>query len=298
MPDWKDEMQRITAREFFRRLHFVNASEVGHSQLSFSPTLSGYPIFSFHELTNEPLKWLKYVLLGRLGLRPLNKLATEIKRFPIESIREAQEQCVELMTNAVNRNQNILLVIKLVPMDFAGQLPNFRITNLDEITSAFRSVVATQRLFDREIWICESITEIGKLNLAGRYILPSTRSLSMILEVLWYTSPRLLETVNLSVFPYPYLRARCKAGNSQFQIEELHIPSELVSKQVTSEEGVLEDFHWLLRNIYTFREKINELEAVVTAAGAQELSLEFKSDNGNFRFIDWDTEVETGGWII
>ena len=298
MLDGKDKMQRITAREFFGRLYFVSSTEVGHPERFFSSTFPGYPIFSSQELRNEPLKWLKYVLLGRLGLRPLDRLTEEINRFPIELMSEAQKQCVKVMTHAINKNQDVLLVIKLVPMDFAGQLPNFRITKLEDIASAFKAVGATKRFFDREIWLCESITEVGKLNLAGRYILPSTKSLSAILEVLWYTSPRLLETINLSIFPYPYLRARCKVGNMKFHVEELHIPSNLLSNQVTNEEGILEDFNWLLRNIYTFKEKINELEAVVTTAGAHELSLEFKSDNGHFRFIDWDTEVETGGWIV
>lgn len=286
-------MRKISARDYFRGLCFVNANDAGATNLNFA-----HPVFTNSELTNEPLKWLKYVLLGKIGLRPLDELDSDIKRFKINHKDKVQLHCKNLLDMANQKEQNVLLVLKLVPMDFAGQLPNFRITSIGELPFIFTEVHRTQNFLHNEIWVCESITQIGNLNFAGRYILPNSKSPYSLIESLWYTSPRLLETVSSSPsFPYPYLRAKRLLGALSYQVEDVRIPTKYLETGV-NEKTLLGDFAWLLNKIYSYQEKISELEAILVSAGANEVSLEFKSDNGNFRFIDWDTEVETGGWII
>lgn len=291
-------MQKTVARDFFASLRYIDSDDIRQHGWRRTRITDGYPIFTPEELSHEPLKWLKYVLLGRLGLRPLHELGKEIKRFPVLNWAEAQEQCIELLINAKQQQQQILVVIKLVPMDSAGQLPNFRITGMEAVASAFRNARAACRPIFKEMWLCGSAIDVGGLNLAGRITLPGFNSTaSSIIEVVWYTSPRLIENLDVSTFPYPYLRAQRLFGRSNYQVEQLHIPTSSAVNGIVSQKELLDEFAWIMKQIFFHREKIADLEAIVANAGANELSLEFKSDNGNFRFIDWDTEVETSGWI-
>jgi hypothetical protein len=289
-------MEKIKVKEFFKSITYIS-DDASYRNNSLS-NHSQFPVFSTHELETEPLKWLKYILLGRLELRNISDLSSEIIRFPIDCIPKVQQYCIRRLENANTKGKNILLVIKLVPLDLAGHLPNTRITSPEDIENAFKMIEKSHKPSHKEIWVCESLTEMGKLNFGGRYILPSSKSLSSILEVVWYASPRLLEEINFELFPYPYLRARAEYGTRMYKIEELRIPKEIATLQITTQSQLLQEFKWLLSKIYSYREKISDLEAILNAAGARELSLEFKSDDGHFRFIDWDTEVETGGWKI
>lgn len=291
-------MRKITPRVFFGNLQFIAPEDLRYCTWGRPAVAQGYPVFTPDELTNEPLKWLKYVLLGQLGLRALDELTTEIRRFSIHDWAAAQAECVQILQRAERKQQEILVVIKLVPMDRAGQLPNFRVRSLAEVEETFKKAMAASRpgYRDKQIWLCDSITEIGKLNLAGRMSLPSFGSSdSSMLEAVWYTSPRLLENVGLPDFAYPYIRACRPFGAYAYQIEELYIPEKFRGK--LSEASLLSEYDWLIRQITAYRERIEALEASVAVAGAKELSLEFKADNGYFRFIDWDTEVEISGWV-
>jgi hypothetical protein len=286
-------MQKITGRNYFASLRYPAFGDEGQLTFGRRPVVTGHPVFTQSELASEPLKWLKYVLLGRLGLRPLEELAQDINRYPINRWRSAQARCKALLAKAHQRQLSTLIVVKLVPMDKAGQLANFRISHVKEIEGAFKSALATRSPVDVEIWLCQSVIEIGGTNLAGRLTLPSLNSLApSYIEVVWYASPRLLENINLSTFPYPYLFAVRQPGQLVHRVKILHIPSKYRSPNRAVSARFLENFRWLEAQVASHKDKIATVELMLQAAGANEVSLEFKSDNGCFRFIDWDTEVE------
>jgi hypothetical protein len=287
-------MQKITSRDFFASLRYVDPENINRYVFGNKPVIAGYPVFTSAELANEPLKWLKYLLLARLGLRPLEELTQDIQRYPFSNWQVAQSRCIDFLVKAQQHQQSSLIVVKLVPMDKAGQLPNFHISQLEEVEKVFKAVCAARQPTDVEIWFCQSTVGIGTLSLAGRLTLPGYSSFGPSwLEVVWYTSPRLLENIDLSTFPYPYLRAVRHTGQLAYRVDKLHIPPTYLSSMDTDATQFLRDFQWLGTQIASYREKIATLEAILTYAGANELSLEFKSDAGHFRFIDWDTEVET-----
>jgi hypothetical protein len=279
-------MNFISPRAFFARLRYSDdhGFQVGSRESSI-----GYPVFGQQELEQSPLKWLKYVLLAQLGLRPIKELEKDIRRFAINDWLLAKDCCRQLLANAKKDKLSILLVVKLVPLDKAGQLPNFRITKDDNLDKIFDEIVLNITSEYREVWICQTIVDFNTRSFAGRFTIPGYQNYGASwLEVVWFTSPRLLETINWNNLTQPSLRAFRPVGSIEFRIEKMHIPSNdpLELKRYT------QDFIWLKSKIEENKEKISELETILSTAGAHELCLEFKVDNGHFQFIDWDTDIE------
>ncbi len=289
-------MHKITTREYFSNLCFVDPYSLYHISFKSKPAIE-YPVFTKAELNREPLKWLKYLLLVRLGLRSIKELTQTIKRYPINHWHVAQSHCVDLLASSLQNHEQLLVVVKLVPVEKAGQLPNFQIRRLDEVEVAFTAAWKAHRPTDQEIWLCKSRVGPGTMSFAGRLCLPGRNSFGPSrLEVVWYTSPRLLENIHLSSLKYPFLSAELGIGKLSFQIKKLFIPLDHSSKGLTKTQ-LLNEFQFLGNQIALHREKIETLQTIVEVAGANELSIEFQSNNGRFQFIDWDTEVELAGRV-
>jgi hypothetical protein len=115
------------------------------------------------------------------------------------------------------------------------------------------------------------------------------------LEIVWHASPRLLENVHNPTFPHSYLRASRDVGKLAYQVDYLYVPtSPIVSTEIPIIDHI-NDFQWLAKKLKQHSERIAELESVLGKAGAREISLEFKVDDGHFQFIDWDTGIEMTG---
>lgn len=284
-------MTNSSPRKFFSKLRYSENIDI---QTDHHQSTDGYPVFSTVELNKLPLKWLKYLLLARLGLRSMQGLKQDIHRFPITGWILAKEYCDGLLTIAKKDEITVLLVVKLIPMDRAGQLPNFRITSLDHLNQTFEALKSSLSPEYQEVWVCQTIIDHNTSSFAGRLTIPGHKNYSASwLEIVWFTSPRMLESVDWDNSSFPSLRSFRAVDGFRFQIEKFHIPQNTIFGYEGTHQRCLQDFMWLKYKIAEYKEKIDALEAIVAAAGAKELCLEFKVDNGQFRFIDWDTEVET-----
>ena len=113
-----------------------------------------------------------------------------------------------------------------------------------------------------------------------------------LLEIVWFTSPRKIEEYKDHGFPYPFLQAHRDPGSIRYTVDALHIPG-AYGAIPNMELRLIRDYHWVLESFRLHQEKIDQLTEILVAAGAQEVSIEFKSSTARFSFIDWDTEIET-----
>jgi len=248
-----------------------------------------YPVFLNSEIENQPLKWLKYALLSKVGLTSINYLDETIFRFNPQSDMDILDRCRKLL---VNDDNHVMVIIKIVYKDQAGQLPNFRVYGLDDLRLAHNFILENKSKA-HEIWLCSSsVSQTGR-NFGGR--ISDHLGISFgtsILEMVWFTSPRKIEEYRKGGFDYPYLRATKFKNIKTYDIEEISYP-EKFNDQSDFENRLMTDLQWVLKSLNLFKENINVLSDILTRAGAKELSLEFKSSDGQFSIIDWDTELES-----
>jgi hypothetical protein len=286
------EHSSISRVQKSRMLDFRNAREFfAFLKWDYSEQSSAI-VFTDYESRELPLKWLKYLLLERVGLTTLQELDETIHRFPVADAKKAKNFCYQLLKSRNTENSN-MIVLKVVFSDRAGQLPNFRIYRRSDIPTAFESALAQYMTEAQEIWLCQSEIAHSDANFGGRLSMPGNVVYApSILEIVWFTSPRLLEEYRTKSFAYPFLRAYKRPGSLQFRLDELHLP-EKWRVEPNEKERFLQDAQWVLYSLKSHREALDKLELILFGAGANELSIEFKASGGKFSIIDWDTEIET-----
>lgn len=253
-----------------------------------SKNLDGKPLFSNDELLKEPLKWLKYLVMDRVGLEPISKISYQIKRFNIFSVELAKNWANKQFSTSLESEK--MIVAKVVPWDYGAQLKNYVMFSQLDVEPNFKKIMDEYPHIPYELWCCESPIGAEGFNLGGRINYPKGDK-NQILELVWYASPRLIEKVNLSSFKYPYLRAERNSTNPQFRIKVLHIPSEYSIK--TGVNIFEEDFKWIAKELEYNRKPLELLSSTLYEFGAKEICFCFKVTEGNLTIIDWDTEIES-----
>lgn len=254
-----------------------------------NPNRYGRYIFSNTELAKEPIKWLKYLVMDKLGLEPIKKIETQIHRYPFSDMPRIFNDLMEKYSNE-NPNHK-MTVIKLVPWNRGAQLKNFRIYNSKDIFHAAQLISQASGSMEQEIWFCESSVSNEGFNLGGRITFPITGKPNFI-ELVWFASPRMIENFSLSNFNYPYLRASRNNECSDFKIELIFIPEKNRNTGL-SEKILIEDFNKISHLISIKRDTISVILNSLRAFGAKEVSFCFKVVDGDLTIIDWDTEIES-----
>jgi hypothetical protein len=248
------------------------------------------PIFTIDEIKTLPLKWMKYLLLEKVGLTSGEQLRKTIIRYKIYELENIENRCKEFYKNGCDYSDK-MIVFKVVFMDMAGQLPNYRIYNEHEIPNAIKFVKSYLNNA-YEIWICSSNVDKTGKNFGGRITMPVGDNLTLsFLEIIWFSTPRRIEEFKKDGFAFPYIRVMKHIPSLCFNLEELYIPKKY--EELVNSQDLLKDIQWVLSNLYYLRNQVEMLKEILHGAGANELSLEFKSSDGNFSVIDWDTEIET-----
>ncbi len=252
-------------------------------------------LFTESELSSQPLKWLKYLLLSKVGLQPIDDVAEQIKRFPISDRQQAKDWCIQTLERSINNGTAPMVVIKVVPWSLAAQLKNYRTFRPEDVEPAFEKIEQDYGETTHEVWCCQSSIDPGTLSMGGRVTYPRS-VLDKQLEIVWFASPRWLESVTLSDFPFPYLRATQSIGSISFTPQAIYIP--ISGKHSSIEETtLLEDFKWIVEQINRREKSINLLLNILYEYGAKEVCLPFKVSEGKLTIIDWDTEIEsTSDW--
>ncbi len=248
------------------------------------------PVFLPSEIKNVPLRWLKNILLERVGLTTKKELDNTIHRFSIKEISKAEDECYLLFEELSHRFGNILIIAKIVFFDQTGGLPTYQIRSTMDIQPAFKFAEDYSSRAD-ELWLCWASEKGVNSNYSGRITFPIEYSPN-ILEIVWYGSPRIIEEFQENNFPYPFARAHKESNSQQFIIDHIYIPDRY-SFTPNIRTRIIKEIQWALISIHRYQEAIKRLKTVLYGAGVKEVCLEFIVRSGKLAFTDWDTEIET-----
>ena len=187
------------------------------------------------------------------------------------------------------RGLRSLYVVKLVPADLPGQLPNFRIERSSQLKHLSAFLDAHRHENHLEAWYCRTRIDMEVFSVAGRIVFSAPDAgRTQLVEQLWRGSPRQLETYS-DDFALPYVRASRYSWGWPYSIEHVHLPrkSPLSRLQLDSE------FAHSMRCIEEEREKLARFCAFLDSFSFKAYSLEYKIVASKLRIIDWDTPNDT-----
>ncbi len=236
-----------------------------------------------------PLKWRKYLALVDFGFLSANELAADIRRYRISEVRRLVGDLRSDIRDDFRRTRRSFYVVKLVPADLPGQLPNFNVERSPQLKQLPVFLAAHRSKSYLEAWYCRTRIDSDVFSVAGRIIFsPGDAGRTQLVEQLWRGSPRRLETYSHD-FAFPYVRASRYSWGWPYSIEHVHLPLEsaLSNSQLHSEFG------YSMRCIEQAREKIAEFCTFLDSFSFKAYSLEYKIVSSQLKIIDWDTPNDT-----
>ena len=233
----------------------------------------------------EPLKWRKYLALVDFGFISADELAADIRRYPRSKVHRLVDDIRSDIRHDSRRARRSLYVVKLVPADLPGQLPNFNAERTSQLPQLVAFLAAHRGGNHIEAWYCRTRIDSEVFSVAGRIVISATDSgRTQLVEQLWRGSPRLLETYSDN-FALPYVRASRYSWGWPYSIEHLHLPR----KSALSNLQLQSEFGYSMRCIEQESEKIATFCAFLDSFSFKAYSLEYKIVASQLRIIDWDT---------
>jgi hypothetical protein len=232
-----------------------------------------------------PLKWRKYLALVDFGFQSADELAAEIRRYPGSKVHRLVSDIRSDMRDDSRRSRRSLYVVKLVPADLPGQLPNFRLERSSQLQRLVAFLAAHRGGNHLEAWYCRTRIDSEIFSVAGRIVFSAADTgKTQLVEQLWRGSPRLLETYS-DYFAFPYVRASRYAWGWPYAIEHVHLPQ----KSALSHLQLQSEFGYSMRCIEQESEKIAAFCTFLDSFSFKAYSLEYKIVASQLRIIDWDT---------
>jgi hypothetical protein len=232
-----------------------------------------------------PVKWRKYLALVDFGFQSADELAAEIRRYPRSKVHQLVSDITSDIRRDSRRSRRSLYVVKLVPADLQGQLPNFRVERSSQLKQLVAFLTAHSGVNYVEAWYCRTRIDSEVFSVAGRIVFSAADSgRTQLVEQLWRGSPRLLETY-ADDFALPYVRASRYSWGWPYSIEHVHLPR----KSALSNLQLKSEFGYSMGCIEQESEKIAAFCAFLDSFSFKAYSLEYKIVASQLRIIDWDT---------
>jgi hypothetical protein len=240
-----------------------------------------------------PLKWRKYLALVDFGFVSVDELAADIRRYRISQVRRLISDLGSDLRDDFRRARQSFYVVKLVPADLPGQLPNFNIEQGSQLKRLAAFLAAYRSSNYLEAWYCRTRIDPEVFSVAGRIVFTAADTGgTQLVEQLWRGSPRLLETYSHD-FAFPYVRASRYSWGWPYSIEHVHVPRKSARKSARkSTFGNLQlqsEFGYSMRCLEQEKEKIAAFCAFLDSFSFKAYSLEYKIVASQLRIIDWDT---------
>jgi len=232
-----------------------------------------------------PMKWRKYLALVDFGFITADELAADIRRYRISQVRRLVGDLRSDLREDVRRARRSFYVVKLVPVDLPGQLPNFNVERVSQLKqlAAFLADHSGENYL--EAWYCRTRFDSEVFSVAGRIVFSAANGgKAQLVEQLWRGSPRLLETYS-DDFAFPYVRASRYSWGWPYSIEHVHVPR----KSGVSDLQLQSEFGYSMRCIEQERGKIARFCAFLDSFSFKAYSLEYKIVASRLKIIDWDT---------
>ena len=240
-------------------------------------------------LPAAPLKWRKYLALVDFGFQSADELAAEIRRYPRSKVHRLVRDIRSDIRHDSRRARRSLYVVKLVPADLQGLLPNFRVERSSQLKQLVAFLTAHSCENYVEAWYCRTRIDSEVFSVAGRIVFSAANAgWTQLVEQLWRGSPRLLETYS-DDFALPYVRASRYSWGWPYSIEHVHLPRESARKSALSNLRLQSEFGYSMRCIEQESEKIAAFCTFLDSFSFKAYSLEYKIVASQLRIIDWDT---------
>jgi len=232
-----------------------------------------------------PMKWRKYLALVDFGFVSADELAADIRRYPISEVRRLVSDLRSDIRDDFRRARRRFYVVKLVPADLPGQLPNFNVERVSQLKQLVAFLTAHSGETYLEAWYCRTRIDSEVFSVAGRIVFTAPdNGRTQLVEQLWRGSPRLLETYSDN-FALPYVRASRYSWGWPYSIEHVHLPR----KSALSKLQLQSEFGYSMRCLEQEREKIATFCEFLDSFSFKAYSLEYKIVASQLKIIDWDT---------
>jgi hypothetical protein len=236
-----------------------------------------------------PLKWRKYLALVDFGFQSADELAAEIRRYPRSKVQRLVTDISSEIRHDTQQARRSLYVVKLVPADLQGQLPNFRLERSSQLKQLATFLAAHSSETYVEAWYCRTRIDSEVFSVAGRIVFTAANSgETQIVEQLWRGSPRLLETY-CGDFAFPYVRASRYSWGWPYSIEHVHLPQKLAQESALSNLQLQSEFGYSMRCVEREKEKLAAFCEFLDSFSFKAYSLEYKIVGSQLKIIDWDT---------
>lgn len=232
-----------------------------------------------------PLKWRKYLALVDFGFMSASELDADIRRYPISKAHRLISDVRSDIRHDSRRSSRSFYVVKLVPADLPGQLPNFNLERVSQLKQLVAFLDAHSGENYLEAWYCGTRIDSELFSVAGRFVfIAANAGSTQIVEQLWRGSPRMLETYS-NDFAFPYVRASRYSWGWPYSIEHVHLPR----KSALSNLQLYSEFRYAMRCVEQEREKIATFCAFLDSFSFKAYSIEYKIVGSQLKIIDWDT---------
>jgi hypothetical protein len=235
-----------------------------------------------------PLKWRKYLALVDFGFITADELAADIRCYRISQVHRLVRDIESDIRRDSRRAHRSFYVVKLVPADLPGQLPNFNVERVSQLKQLVAFLTAHRGENYLEAWYCRTRIDSEVFSVAGRIVFGADTGRTQLVEQLWRGSPRLLETYS-DDFAFPYVRASRYSWGWPYSIEHVHLPRKSARKSELSNLQLRSEFGYSMRCIEQEKEKIATFCTFLDSFSFKAYSLEYKIVASQLKIIDWDT---------
>jgi len=236
-----------------------------------------------------PLKWRKYLALVAFGFISESELAADIRRYRIGQVRRLVSDLSSDIRDDSRRARSSFYVVKLVPADLPGQLPNFNVERTSQLKPLTAFLAAHSGENYLEAWYCRTRIDSEVFSVAGRIVFTAANTGgTQLVEQLWRGSPRKLETYS-NDFGFPYVRASRYSWGWPYSIEHVHLPRKSAQKSGLSKLQLQSEFGYSMRCLEQEREKLATFCEFLDSFSFKAYSLEYKIVASQLKIIDWDT---------
>src|ERR1044071_9976545 len=102
------------------------------------------------------MKWRKYLRLVNYGLITEEELASTIFRYPFSGREVLRNDIRSRLQEDAKAGERALYVLKLVPLDRQGQLPNLIVQSPRDLNEFDRFISLHSHIRASEIWYCRT----------------------------------------------------------------------------------------------------------------------------------------------
>ncbi|MFI5396744.1 MAG: hypothetical protein ACHQ9S_14510 [Candidatus Binatia bacterium] len=178
-----------------------------------------------------------------------------------------------------------IYVVKLVPWNQQGQLPNFRASRVDDRGKLVEFFERHAGRDYAEVWYCRTQIDTSIFSVAGRIaFVRGSAEVGQVIEQVWRCSPRMIEEFN-GLFPFGYVRGVRVDWGYNARIQHLHVPI----SSALSESVVRREFGFSVQRLEQMRERLELFCAFLDEQRFAAYSIEYKIVGSKLEIIDWDT---------